>query len=366
MYPDYKRSCWSKFAEMTCPIFIYGTGNGADKIIDILELTGTRIEGVFASDGFVRSRMFRGHKVLSYSDVRSRYGDNICVIAAFGSNVPDVLDFLEMLDLRHDLYIPEVPLFCDDLTGELFTDEYFASHRDEISATRALLSDEESVMLFDDMINHRLTAKLEYLMRTEDPRDSIRGLLPTDAVRHAIDGGAFKGDTAELFCEEFSNLSALAAIEPDERSYKKLCALAKEKSLESVIPVNAALSDAVGVTVIVSGGSRGSAVGGNAHRSKTLSCNTVTIDRITEETLSGKCDFIKLDTEGFELAALTGAKSTLALRPILSVSLYHRTSDLFVLPLLICKNYPCAKYYLRRPRCVPEWDLTLYVVPEVR
>ena len=362
----YEKSFWKSLTRGARPILIYGTGNGADKIIDIIEHFGGSIAGVFASDGFVRTRTFRGHTVMSYSDVRASYGDDISIVAAFGSTLPEVIDFLWLLDSRHDMYIPEVPLFCDDLIGELFCDEYMAAHAAEIAAARSLMSAERSMKLFDDMGNHRLAGKLRYLSDTEDPADSLAGLLPCGEIRTAIDGGAFKGDTAKLFCDAFPNLEALAAAEPDARSFAKLSALAGEHGYEAVIPVNAALSDSCGTIEFVSGGSRGSAVGGKAHRARTVSCQALTIDRIVSDTLGGSCDFIKLDTEGFESGSLDGASDSLTRQPILSVSLYHRTADLFELPLRLAKSYPGARFFLRRPKCVPEWDLTLYVIPGIR
>ena len=362
----YEKSFWQALAHGSRPVFIYGTGNGADKIIDIIEAFGGEVSGIFASDGFVRRRTFRGHNVQSYSDIRALYGDDISIVAAFGSTLPEVLDFLCVLDSRHDLYVPEVPLFCEDLMGELFTDEYFASHADEILAARSLFTDDRSVRLFDDMVNHRLSGRLGFLSDTEDVEASLRSLLPCGSIRTAIDGGAFKGDTARLFCDAFPELRGLAAVEPDAKSFAKLSALADDEGFGAIIPINALLSDVSGTSVIVSGGSRGSAVGGNARRARATECPAVTIDSIVSDVLCGSCDFIKLDTEGFEAKALDGAESTLGLRPVLSVSLYHRSADLFELPLRLAKYYPNARFCLRRPRCVPEWDLTLYVIPGIR
>jgi len=56
---------WNYLAKSEKPIAIYGTGNGADKIINVLEERGIRPAAIFASDEFVRSRDFRGYRVLS-------------------------------------------------------------------------------------------------------------------------------------------------------------------------------------------------------------------------------------------------------------------------------------------------------------
>ena len=51
-----KTDLWEYLAKERRPIALYGTGDGADKIITVLERYGLRdlILAVFASDGFVR------------------------------------------------------------------------------------------------------------------------------------------------------------------------------------------------------------------------------------------------------------------------------------------------------------------------
>ena len=58
-------------------------------------------------------------------------------------------------------------------------------------------------------------------------------------------------------------------------------------------------------------------------------------------------DYIKLDVEGSELAALKGASATIRkFSPKLGVSLYHRPNDIFELPLYIKENHPNYKIYV--------------------
>lgn len=73
--------------------------------------------------------------------------------------------------------------------------------------------------------------------------------------------------------------------------------------------------------------------------------NTVSID----EQFSGeKVSFIKMDIEGSEIEALLGAKETIkANRPKLAISIYHKKSDLYEIPLLISQLCPEYKLYLR-------------------
>ena len=74
---------WNRLKLSEKPILIYGTGNGADKIINELEKNGISVSGVFASDGFVRERYFHGKKVLSLSQAEELLDDFIVLFSFY-------------------------------------------------------------------------------------------------------------------------------------------------------------------------------------------------------------------------------------------------------------------------------------------
>ena len=74
-------------------------------------------------------------------------------------------------------------------------------------------------------------------------------------------------------------------------------------------------------------------------------------------------DYIKFDVEGAEKEALMGCEKTIAAyRPDLCISLYHRSGDIFNLPLMLEKASPGYSMFLRRVRCLPAWEINLYAV----
>ena len=54
---------WTYLKQQNRPAVLYGTGDGADKIIAVLEKNGIPVSGIFASPGFVRDRKFHGIQV---------------------------------------------------------------------------------------------------------------------------------------------------------------------------------------------------------------------------------------------------------------------------------------------------------------
>lgn len=348
-------SLWEHLKSTDKPILMYGTGNGADKIISALEKYGISLSGIFASDGFVRDRYFYGFHVLSYSEVIKKFGQNIVVLLAFGTTRPEVINFIHELDKNHELIIPDVPLYG----GELFDMPYFLKHRSQFDTVYSLLNDEKSKDVFSDAINFRLSGKLKYLSNTSTFADSVKELLSDFNISSAIDGGAFSGDTTRdiigcLFPKR------VYSVEADPKTYKKLKEYSETEKRASVIPQFAALGAENGCKIYISSGSRGAGISGANKRSKECIVPCRTIDSLCS---AEKIDLIKLDIEGDENAALDGALSVIKRdEPNMIVSLYHRTDDLFRLILRLHELLPRHRLYVRRVPCVPMWDLSLFAI----
>ncbi len=67
--------------------------------------------------------------------------------------------------------------------------------------------------------------------------------------------------------------------------------------------------------------------------SGSVKVSTISIDDFVQERGIKKVDYIKMDIEGSELAALHGAEKTLRrFRPRLAIALYHREDDFIAIP----------------------------------
>ena len=345
-------------AERRRPVALYGTGNGADKVISmILGPLAVAPAAFFASDGFVRHRTFAGLPVESCAEVSSRLGDDVDVLMCFGSDREEVISFAESLDGKFNFAIPDVPLYGEGL----FDRAYVTEHSDELYEVRSLLADGYSRELFDESVLYRLTGKMKYLQRTESVGDSYRSLFAGREIVAAVDGGAYRGETSRMWREVFPAREKIYAVEPDARTAAKFeppCGCEVEL-------INAALTDHCGEEIFHSSSSRGAGIAGKNRRGRDEAVRCVTLDSV----VTAPVDLIKLDVEGFEERALLGARGVMKeYAPSLAVSLYHRTDDIWKLPLMIkdfSREYAAAKFYLRRPRCLPCWDLTLFCVKEV-
>ncbi len=356
IFDTFKKDIWANLRDTRKPILIYGMGNGADKIIGYFGKYRIEYKDVFASDGFVRGHLYRGKRVISYSEACEKYGNDFIIVLSFGSRLPDVMNIMYELDKKHEFYAPDVPV-CQ---GELFTEDFFDMHTSELLNAREMMADEKSKDIFDNIIRYKLTGKLSYPKATEDTEDYVNNeLLKCEKYQTYADLGAYNGDTVRSYLEYFPNLKEIYALEPDLRNFKKLSTYAETEKRAKVYPFNyASWSKNETVEFISSGNRNSSKDGTNSHKSKTIPIEAKRLDSIIN-----KADFIKYDVEGAEYEAIAGSEKIIkSYSPDLLVSLYHRNEDMYILPAFIKSLCPDYKLYLRRFPYIPAWDLNLYAI----
>ena len=344
---------WQSLAKLNKPILLYGMGNGADKILSVFAKRGIACADVYASDAFVRGQSFHGKTVLTYAAAAEKYAD-FAVVAAFGSSLPAVTEKIYATENERELFIPDVPA-CGDT---LFTLDFYTEHFAAFSQAFDLLCDAESKRIYADLIRYKITGKPQYLKSAVSPGDFEQTLLHKNRYRVMIDAGAYVGDTAKRFIDECPNAKAVYAVEPDRRSYKKLVAYAECEARATVYPHRFGAWSSAATAEFAAAGNRNSGIGAQQQkRSETVALNTV--DSLAVQN----ADFIKYDVEGAELEALKGSAATIAASyPDMLISAYHKSEDLFVLPIYLAKRYPQYDLYLRRAPSVPAWDINLYAV----
>ncbi len=340
---------WEKAKNTKKPIFLYGTGNGADKVIDELVRLNIKIEGIFASDGFVRKRTFRGFEVKSYSEVKKIYGE-IFVLIVFGSSRIEVLNNFKKIAEENETYCVDVPVYGENI----FNKDFYTKHKTQIEQVRNMLFDEKSKHIFDNIINFKLTGNMDLLFSIEsDRKEAYSDILKLSDSESYLDLGAFNGDTVLEFCQNVNSYNRITAAEPDSKNFKKL--QANTVHLKNINCINACALDFCGEIQFSSNGGRN----GNVSESgKNVKC--ITVDEIVkEESMS----YIKFDVEGQEKEAILGAKETIKrLKPKMLISCYHRSEDIFTLPLLVASIRDDYKIHIRHNPYIPAWDTQFYFI----
>ena len=156
-----------------------------------------------------------------------------------------------------------------------------------------------------------------------------------------IDGGAFTGDTAELFSDIVGSKGMVYSFEPTESSFNIL----KEKKLANVQCIQKGLYS---TDCNLEFGLMDNAPAANSFNSDFLSTynQTVTIpvtylDKFIEDNHIPHVDFIKMDVEGSELEALKGAKNTINTHmPNMAICIYHNLgNDVIDVPIWLVCNF---------------------------
>jgi FkbM family methyltransferase len=345
-----KISCWDILKNDKRPIFIYGMGDGALKIMNIFEKYGISVSGFFASDEFVRGHYFCGHLVHKLSDIENSIDDFIIVLA-FAAGYQSLYDRIKNIAQHHTLFAPDVPVAGNGL----FTYDYCLEHSDEIRKVYDMLADEDSRKTFSDVINFKISGKIDYLDRcTSAKSDIYQNIIKPTGNEIYIDLGAYNGDTIQEFIDFAGDYKQIIAVEPDGKNFKKL--IKNTQHLENFQAFNAVVWNSNGSVGFNSKHGRQSSVSNDGDKTQ-----AVCVDGILN---NNRATIIKMDIEGAEYEAIKGAKQTIEnVSPSLMISLYHRNEDLFKLPLLIKSINPDYKFFIRHQLYIPAWETNLYCIP---
>ena len=337
---------WEYLKSVQKPIVLYGMGNGADKIIKVLDEYGIEFKGVFASSGFVRNKLFHGFPVESYDTLKNRFGQMI-VLLCFGTHLPDVMENIKRIAKEQELYAPDVPVVGDGLLNSRLCQ----SKRDELYKVYSLLADEKSKQTFENILRYRLSGDVSFLFDCESDFDEpYESFLKLQKGESFLDLGAYNGDTALEFANRCPEYGRIVAVEPDGKTFKKL--ENNTKDLENIRGLNVCVSDFTGKGRFLMKGGRNSVVGVG------VETEFSTVDDILK---GEKITFIKMDVEGEELKAVKGAEKTiLNHKPKMIISAYHRTEDFWTLPKAVLDINPEYKVYMRHFPSLPAWDTVYY------
>lgn len=341
-----KKSSWEKIEESGLPVVVYGMGNGADKVIDEFDRLGITVKGVTASDGFVRGQQFRGFTVKKLSD----FDGDFIIAVSFATCIPEVMNHIYSLCGEYRVIVPCVPVFGD----EIFNREFIEKHETELNEAYNLFED-DSKEIFAGCVDFMFGGELDTLKKiTTDKCEAFENILKLGDNESYLDLGAYRGDTVEEFLHYCAGkYSDITALEPDRRTFKKLEAYLGNVEKSTALQ-NAVYSE--NKTLIFSN---------KAGRQSTISDKGIEVEAVCVDSLYADktVTYIKMDVEGAEKEAIQGAETTLKnQKPKLNIALYHRSGDIFSIPLQIAEINHGYKFHLRRHPYIPCWDMNLYCV----
>ena len=181
-----------------------------------------------------------------------------------------------------------------------------------------------------------------------------------------IDGGAFVGDSAVMFCDNYEPENILA-FEPSRATLEMLRQVAERSGLsEKIIPVFKGLGDKADSMCLRNTGAE--AVNPGATFSTCMDNMPEVGDEVEITTIDAEVEaggyevgLIKLDIEGFEKKAIEGGLETIKRdKPVLIVSVYHNPVDFFeIKPLLESLGLGYQFMVRRAEAMIPVADVVL-------
>ena len=371
-----ENTLWEYLKTAGKPVVLYGTGDGADKVLVRLAETGVPVSGIFASDEFVRGQQFHGFTVQAYSELLA-LREKVIVLIAFASELPDVLERFYKLASVHETYAPHVPVFSGE---ETVTAAWIKKYERELQTVYERLADAVSRETFASVLNYKLSGKLSYLQAcTTNRTEDLRTIFSFGREETYLDLGAYNGDTVQEFLQlTHGRYKKIIALEPDPKNFKKLTDFVRQNELKHITCLQAGVWNDCGSLELNGKGGRQSTFweadrSGFATQNLSQTCsmkkkvkkqqvNVVSVDAVLG---NDHADYMKFDVEGVEKEALEGAAGHLVpdgngALPKLLVAAYHHDEDLFALPLLLWKLQPEYKIYLRKHPYVPAWEINIF------
>lgn len=181
-----------------------------------------------------------------------------------------------------------------------------------------------------------------YLFRKQYFYDEAGTRVAPEENDYVIDAGACLGDSAIVFGKAVGPNGKIYAFDPieDHLEVVRFNAAQNSDCVIEAMPFGLSDHEIEGPAIRV----------GNYAPGFNAASQPVPLQALDTLAASGKVpriDFIKMDIEGSEMAALRGAAASIRqFRPKLAISLYHKPNDLFELPFFILNNFPFYEMYL--------------------
>jgi FkbM family methyltransferase len=241
-----------------------------------------------------------------------------------------------------------------------------AAQADLVQRAATLWADEESASLYAAILDWFVTLN----------SDAVPPPLPASATYFPellalrsdevfVDCGAFDGDTVLTYAAACGGrYGTIIALEPDPATFARLSV--NVAALDRAVPMNAAAGARRGTIPFVASGALSSHAVSAGAQGIAAGGPLVDVEVVTLDELAPRPTYVKMDIEGFEHEALAGARALLAGgETAFAVTLYHRMSDLWRLPLLVHESAPDLRLFLRH--YAEDWAETIcYAVPASR
>lgn len=351
---------------------VYGAGGVGRDVLDVLQHAGVRVPCMLdrrarAGDTHAGVPMYP----LDRCPIERTDRANVPVVIGIfnrGVDIPAVAREVRAAGFARVVSFVGLHAEFGDALGDRFwltRRDVIARHRADITRAESVFADERSLALYRSLIALRESGEygdalgpssgdVQYL-----PSD-VPGWLARTPVRF-VDCGAYRGDTLEELLAAGVDIEASAHFEPDIDNFAALVSMLRGRrraARPAALAWPCAVSDRAQLVPFSHGCDEASRISAGAS-------GTVAAVALDEVLIGWRPTFVKMDIEGSEIEALTGARALIGSdHPSLAICVYHRPDHLWRIPLLV-SSWPELdgyRYYLRA-HAYDGFDTVLYAQP---
>lgn len=257
------------------------------------------------------------------------------------------------------------PLFAEhDGSVGFLPGNWLSRHRVEFGDVFESLADDLSRNVYLSVTKARLFQAFNFPMKgnwfaaecATQPQYFPDGIVALSDGESFVDCGSFDGDTVIDFASKMwrANIKSWCAmaLEGDAENVKKTRKNLDAFGLESV-PVIHAVLGAHDENPMVNNCRHGEGIeAGPSIRLDDIQWNVPPT-------------YIKMDIEGAELDAIRSGDAVISRYfPKLAICLYHKTSDLLLIPMHLRNTYASYRLYIRHHRSGSLWETVCYAIPK--
>jgi FkbM family methyltransferase len=348
-----KNKYLKELKESKYPILLYGMGDYANTVLKFLLTKHIAIDKVCIDDKYYNATQWNNIDVVPLSELNADTANKYNVVIGF-SKFKSARENLCAISTINETYFFDSISFFD-----FFDYSFIETNVDGFWTTYNNLEDEKSRSILIGFINGKITSN------PADLYDLVEGdqYFPSDIIHltdreNFVDAGAYTGDTLSTFLKKTNGIfESYTAFEPDNTNYVELQKTVNAYKGKNIATLNKGVWNEMADLKFIS--NEINTVKSSLSNAGTISVKVDSIDNV----LSGKsATFIKMDIEGAEEQAIIGATNTITTyKPKLAISMYHKPTDLIILPQLIKSLRADYKLYLRHHLHITQ-ELVLYAI----